>query len=82
MKQNAMTLAKTGGEKDFEQMIEDLKAKTQVFNNAQTEYNKFIKDKGPRPSSKALCIEAYEGILTAARHDERDQLYRQRQKEY
>jgi len=49
---------------------------------AYKEFNKFIKDKGPRPSSKNLCIEAYESILTAHRMSEREQLNRQRFKEY
>ena len=49
---------------------------------AYKEFNKFIKDKGPRPSSKNLCIEAYESILTAYRMSEREQLNRQRFKEY
>ena len=60
--QNIMTLAKTNGEKDFDQQIEELKKGNHV--EAYNKYQAFIKDKGPRPSSKGLCIEAYESILT------------------
>jgi len=80
MKQNVLTLAKTGGEKDFEQYIEDLKAQTQ--SEAYHKFNEFIKDKAPRPSSKQLCIEAYESILTHERLEERRQLNMQRLKEF
>lgn len=62
MKQNAMTLAKTGGQKDFEQLIEEMQKKTSV--EAYKGFQAFIKDKNPRPSPKILCIEAYESILT------------------
>lgn len=61
MKQNVMTLERTQGEKDFEQYIEELKKETE--NHAFNEFQHFIKDKGPRPSGKAMCIEAYESIL-------------------
>ena len=61
-------------------MIEDLKSQTNT--DAYKEFNKFIKDKAPRPSAKELCITAYEGILTAGRQDERQQLNKQRFKEY
>ena len=80
MKQNAMTLARTGGEQDFEQMIDELKG--QVHQDAYNKFNDFIKDKAPRPSGKQLCIEAYESILTHERLNERDQLNKQRFKEY
>ncbi len=80
MKQNVMTLERTSGEKDFEQYIEELKKQTE--NEAFKEFQTFIKDKGPRPSSKALCIEAYENILTHERQDERQQLVAMRFKEY
>lgn len=80
MKQNVMTLERTSGEKDFEQYIEELKKQTE--NEAFKEFQAFIKDKGPRPSSKALCIEAYENILTNERQDERQQLVAMRFKEY
>lgn len=72
MKQNCMTLSRTNGEKDFEQYIEELKQETKT--DAYKEFQNFIKDKGPRPSSKSMCIEAYESILTAERIEERKQL--------
>lgn len=65
MKQNVLTLQRTNGEKDFEQYIEELK--DQTHSTAFHKFNDFIKDKGPRPSSKQLCIEAYESILTHER---------------
>ena len=65
-----MTLSKTEGEKDHDQQIEELKR--EVHNEAYREYQRFIKDKFDRPNSKKLCIEAYEGILTHERKNERD----------
>jgi len=70
LKQNVMTLQRTNGEKDFEQYIEELKKQTSV--EAYKEFQKFIKDKNPRPSAKTLCIEAYESILTDQRIRERE----------
>mmetsp|Transcript_12638 Transcript_12638/g.17057 ORF Transcript_12638/g.17057 Transcript_12638/m.17057 type:complete len:129 (-) Transcript_12638:113-499(-) len=72
MKQNVMTLQKTNGEKDFDQYIEDLKKQLSV--ESYKAFQTFIKDKGPRPSSKGLCIQAYESILTHGRQEERQQL--------
>ena len=81
MKQNTMTLARTGGEKDFEEMVEDLKAKT--HNEAYDGYQKFMnKATGPRADSNDLLVQAYEGILTHERREEREQLNRHRFKEY
>ena len=80
MKQNCMTLSRTNGEKDFEQYIEELKKETKT--EAYKEFQNFIKDKKPRPSSKNLCIEAYESILTAERQEERKQLNNMRFKEF
>jgi len=80
MKQNCMTLSRTNGEKDFEQYIEELKKETKT--EAYKEFQNFIKDKKPRPSSKNLCIEAYESILTAERLEERKQLNGMRFKEF
>ena len=75
-----MTLSRTNGEKDFEQYIEELKKETKT--EAYKEFQNFIKDKRPRPSSKNLCIEAYESILTAERLEERKQLNKRRFTEY
>ena len=80
MKQNAMTLAKTGGQKDFEQLIEEMQKKTSV--EAYKGFQTFIKDKNPRPSPKILCIEAYESILTDQRVKERAHLNKVRFDEY
>ena len=60
-----MTLARTGGQQDFEEMVEDLKKNT--YNDAYKEYNRFIKDKNDRSDSNKLCIETYETILTDKR---------------
>ena len=72
MQSNAITLTKTEGEKDFDQQIEELKRETHA--DAYREYQRFIKDKFDRPNSKQLCIDAYEGILTHERVNERAQL--------
>jgi len=69
MKQNAMTLARTNGQQDFEEMIDDLKKKT--HNEAYQSFDKFMKDKDARSSSNNLCVEAYEGILHDRRANER-----------
>ena len=59
---NAMTIERTNGEQDFGEIIDKMKKET--HQHAQKEFAKFIKkDKLPRPSSKVLCIEAYENIL-------------------
>lgn len=80
MKQNAMTLARTNGQQDFEEMIDDLKKKT--HNEAYQSFDKFMKDKDARSSSNNLCVEAYEGILHDRRANERQQLNKERFKEY
>ena len=80
MKQNSMTLARTAGQQDFEEMIEDLKKKT--YNDAYKEYNRFIKDKNDRSDTNKLCIETYETILTDKREKEREKLNQERFKEY
>lgn len=76
MKQNVLTLQQTNGEMDFEQKIENLKKQADIQKNAYDEFNELIKDKDNklRPSSKQLCIEAYQEILTEVRNDERMQL--------
>ena len=80
LQSNMMTLSKTEGEKDLDQQIDELKR--DVHADAYREYQRFIKDKFDRPNSKKLCIEAYEGILTHERKNEREQLNRQRFEEY
>lgn len=62
MKQNVMTLTRSNGQQDFEEIIDDLKKTT--YNDAYKEYNKFIKDKNDRSDTNKLCIETYESILT------------------
>ena len=80
MKQNSMTLARTGGPQDFEELIDELKVKTQ--SEAYKEYNRFIKDKKDRSDTNKLCVETYETILTDTRQQERERLNQERFKEY
>lgn len=75
-----MTLDKTQGDLDFDEKIAELKQKHHVEH--YKDYQKFIKDKGPRPNDKELILDAYESILTHERVNEREQLNRQRSKVY
>lgn len=45
-------------------------------------YEKFIRQKEPRPDANKLCIAAYESILTHERREELEKLNAQRFKEY
>ena len=45
-------------------------------------FDKFIKYKGPRQSSKELCIDAYESILYLERTEEKKQLNKKRFEAY
>ena len=63
---------------DFDEILEKLREEQQIED--QEKFDKFIKTKGPLPSSKELCIEAYEGILFNERREERDQLNAMRHK--
>ena len=61
-------------------MIEEQKKATHI--SASKKFQEFIKEKNRDVSSKQLCIEAFESILTHERVKERDQLNAQRFKEY
>ena len=80
MKMKVLSINKYGKDMEEEDIIEKLREDNAIHD--QEEFDKFIKYKGPLPSSKELCIKAYEGILFNERNDEKEQLNKQRFKEY
>ena len=80
MKMKVLSLNKYGKEIDHDEVIEKLREDNEIED--QEKFDKFIKDKGSKQSSKELCIKAYESILFNERTDEKDKLNRQRFREY
>jgi hypothetical protein len=80
MKMNVLSLNKYNKEIDHDEIFEKLKEDNEI--EIMEKFDKFIKYKGPMPSSKQLCISAYESVLFNERADERKQLNAQRFKEY
>ena len=72
MKMNVLSLNKYNKEIDHDEIFEKLKEENEIEINEK--FDKFIKYKGPKPSSKELCISAYESVLFNERAEERKQL--------
>jgi hypothetical protein len=65
--------------KNYDDIIDDIRPKME--RQALDEYEKFINDKN-RHDSKVLIIDAYEGLLTEHRRNEKNLLNQKRSKEF
>ena len=70
MKQKVLSFNKYNREIDHDEIIEKLQEEQEIED--MEKFDKFIKTKPPLPSSKELCINAYESILYNERADERE----------